>query len=74
MCSHFPGYVEFVVQSIRNKELFHGIDIRYKQCWAYLLWLDEANYAGVTGSLPAGLTEVGSDRIPSQHDTTEEVI
>ncbi|KAJ2953420.1 hypothetical protein O0L34_g1009 [Tuta absoluta] len=41
------GYVEFVVQSIRNKELFHGVDIRYKQCWAHLLWLDEANYAGI---------------------------
>lgn len=41
------GYVEFVVQSIRNKELFHGIDIRYKHCWSYLLWLDEANHAGI---------------------------
>lgn len=58
------GYVEFVVQSIRNKELFHGIDIRYKQCWSYLLWLDEANYAGVQGNLPEGLTEVGSSQLP----------
>ncbi|XP_075982570.1 DNA polymerase epsilon catalytic subunit 1 [Anticarsia gemmatalis] len=58
------GYVEFVVQSIRNKELFHGIDIRYKQCWSYLLWLDEANYAGVQGKLPEGLTEVGSSQLP----------
>jgi DNA polymerase epsilon subunit 1 len=34
------GYIEFVVQSIRNKELFHGIDISYQQCWEYLMWLD----------------------------------
>jgi hypothetical protein len=34
------GYIEFVVQSIRNKELFHGIDISYLQCWEYLMWLD----------------------------------
>ncbi|CAG9565610.1 unnamed protein product [Danaus chrysippus] len=66
------GYVEFVVQSIRNKELFHGIDIRYKQCWTYLLWLDEANYAGIEGKLPAGLEEVGSSQIPDNADVEEE--
>ncbi|OWR54597.1 DNA polymerase [Danaus plexippus plexippus] len=66
------GYVEFVVQSIRNKELFHGIDIRYKQCWTYLLWLDEANYAGIEGKLPAGLVEVGSSQIPDNTDVEEE--
>ncbi|XP_013170989.1 PREDICTED: DNA polymerase epsilon catalytic subunit A [Papilio xuthus] len=59
------GYVEFVVQSIRNKELFHGIDIRYKQCWSYLLWLDEANHAGIQGKLPVGLVEVGSSQVPA---------
>lgn len=34
------GYMEFVVQTIRNKELFHGIEITYDQCWEYLIWLD----------------------------------
>ncbi|CAH0594349.1 unnamed protein product [Chrysodeixis includens] len=65
------GYVEFVVQSIRNKELFHGIDIRYKQCWSYLLWLDEANYAGVQGKLPDGLTEVGSSQLPAASEESD---
>jgi DNA polymerase epsilon subunit 1 len=41
------GYVEFVVQNIRNKEIFHGIEISYKQCWSYLLWLDSANNSGI---------------------------
>ncbi|XP_060805157.1 DNA polymerase epsilon catalytic subunit 1 [Amyelois transitella] len=66
------GYVEFVVQSIRNKEVFHGIDIRYKQCWSYLLWLDEANHAGIQGKLPSGLVEVGSSQIPAAEEGEEE--
>ncbi|XP_028166881.1 DNA polymerase epsilon catalytic subunit A-like [Ostrinia furnacalis] len=66
------GYVEFVVQSIRNKELFHGIDIRYKQCWSYLLWLDEANHAGIQGKLPEGLVEVGSSQVPSTEENGED--
>ncbi|CAH2045106.1 unnamed protein product, partial [Iphiclides podalirius] len=66
------GYVEFVVQSIRNKELFHGIDIRYKQCWSYLLWLDEANYAGIQGKLPQGLVEVGSSQVPAASEQEAE--
>lgn len=35
------------MQSIRNRELFHGIEISYKQCWNYMLWLDLANHAGI---------------------------
>ncbi|CAG4957344.1 unnamed protein product [Colias eurytheme] len=66
------GYVEFVVQSIRNKELFHGIDIRYKQCWSYLLWLDEANFAGIQGKLPEGLVEVGSSQVPQSSEEGED--
>lgn len=54
------------MQSIRNKELFHGIDIRYKQCWSYLLWLDEANHAGIqVGSRPFSVFI--SDEVPFSH-------
>ncbi|XP_067207203.1 DNA polymerase epsilon catalytic subunit 1 isoform X2 [Linepithema humile] len=45
------GYIEFVVQTIRNKELFHSIEITYDQCWEYLIWLDLHNYAGIKGQL-----------------------
>ncbi|XP_029670196.1 DNA polymerase epsilon catalytic subunit A isoform X1 [Formica exsecta] len=45
------GYMEFVVQTIRNKELFHSIEITYDQCWEYLIWLDLHNHAGVKGQL-----------------------
>lgn len=34
------GYVEYIDQSIRRKELFHSIDIRFEKCWEYLIWLD----------------------------------
>ncbi|CAD6231570.1 GSCOCG00001475001-RA-CDS [Cotesia congregata] len=45
------GYIEFVVQTIKNKELFHSIDITYENCWEYLVWLDLANFAGIKGKL-----------------------
>ncbi|XP_050664128.1 DNA polymerase epsilon catalytic subunit 1 isoform X2 [Leptidea sinapis] len=66
------GYVEFVVQSIRNKELFHGIDIRYKECWSHLLWLDQANFAGIQGKLPEGLVEVGSSQVAQSTEESSE--
>ena len=34
------GYMEFVIQTIRNKEIFHSIEISFEQCWEYLIWLD----------------------------------
>ncbi|XP_067618241.1 DNA polymerase epsilon catalytic subunit 1 [Eurosta solidaginis] len=50
------GYVEYVVESLRNKELFHSIQLSYEQCWNFMLWLDQANYAGIRGQLPPGVT------------------
>lgn len=47
--------VEFVVTSIRNKELFHSLEITYRQCWEHLVWLDAANFAGIQGKLPDSL-------------------
>ncbi|KYN13843.1 PREDICTED: DNA polymerase epsilon catalytic subunit A [Trachymyrmex cornetzi] len=46
------GYIEFVVQTIQNKELFHSIDISCEQCWEYLVWLDLHNHAGIKGQSP----------------------
>lgn len=69
------GYVEFVVNSIRNKELFHGIDISYNQCWLHLMWLDPWNHGGVKGNLPEHVQEVGDgnvERIESGSESEEE--
>ncbi|XP_035733285.1 DNA polymerase epsilon catalytic subunit 1-like isoform X2 [Vespa mandarinia] len=45
------GYVEFVVTTIRDKELFHSIEMTSEQCWDYLIWLDLHNYAGIRGKI-----------------------
>jgi len=34
------GYIEYITQSMKNKELFHSIDIKVNQYWEYLMWLD----------------------------------
>ncbi|XP_015190647.1 PREDICTED: DNA polymerase epsilon catalytic subunit A isoform X2 [Polistes dominula] len=46
------GYIEFVVTTIRDKELFHSIEMTSEQCWEYLIWLDFYNYAGIKGKMP----------------------
>ncbi|XP_012159069.1 DNA polymerase epsilon catalytic subunit A [Ceratitis capitata] len=63
------GYVEYVVQSLRNKELFHSIQLSYEQCWNFMLWLDQANYAGIRGQLPPGVT---SDTVLCSVDDDDE--
>lgn len=51
------AYVEYIVQSIRNKELFHSINLTYQQCWEFLIWMDTANYSGPSGKVPKDLLQ-----------------
>lgn len=53
------AYVQYVVNSIRSKELFHSVDITFNQCWEYLMWLDPANHGGIRGTLAKGATQSG---------------
>ncbi|XP_023213231.1 DNA polymerase epsilon catalytic subunit A-like isoform X2 [Centruroides sculpturatus] len=46
------AYAEYIVNSIRNKELFHGLDMTVRNCWEYLLWLDQVNFGGIKGIIP----------------------
>ena len=70
------SYVEYIVQSIRNKELFHSINLTYQQCWEHLLWMDTANFGGPKGKIPkelqADLTQ-NSELVPSEMDDQDEV-
>nr|XP_027207609.1 DNA polymerase epsilon catalytic subunit A-like [Penaeus vannamei] len=50
------AYVQYVVNSIRGKELFHSVDISFNQCWEYLMWLDPANHGGIKGKLPKDIS------------------
>ncbi len=38
------GYVEYITHSMKNKELFHSIDIKVNQYWEYLMWLDVVSW------------------------------
>ncbi|KAL9894607.1 DNA polymerase epsilon catalytic subunit 1 isoform 1-T1 [Glossina fuscipes fuscipes] len=51
------SYVDYIVQSLRNKEIFHSIQLSFEQCWDFMLWLDHANYSGIRGRLPKGIDE-----------------
>lgn len=61
-------YVEYIVKNIRNKELFHSIEITYNKCWEYLLWQDLANHGGVKGILPASISDAGDSQLFSQEN------
>ena len=37
------SYVDYITASIKNKELFHIIDIKMRKCWEYMMWLDAVN-------------------------------
>jgi DNA polymerase epsilon subunit 1 len=37
------AYVEYITNSIRSKDIFHLIDLGYRQCWEVLLWRDSVS-------------------------------
>lgn len=65
------SYVDYIVQNIRNKELFHSVHLSYTQCWEFLLWMDPANFSGVRGRLPKDMNPGGGDNEePAERNTT----
>ena len=47
------AYIEYISEHIRNKEMFHCINIRLSAAWDCLIWLDAANFAGVKSKTDA---------------------
>ena len=43
--SDAKAYVDFILNSIRKKDLFHSIEIKPESCWEYLMWMDQVKYA-----------------------------
>ncbi|XP_043195220.1 DNA polymerase epsilon catalytic subunit A-like [Amphibalanus amphitrite] len=63
------AYMDYVLGSVRSKELFQGMEITYAHCWEYLLWLDPANFGGVRGVLPKTTASLeGEDGRQSSED------
>lgn len=53
--SDASAYIQFILQSINSRELFHSLTMEPVRCWEYLWWMDQANYAGVSVNLPMSL-------------------
>ncbi|XP_068968210.1 DNA polymerase epsilon catalytic subunit 1 [Bombus flavifrons] len=71
------NYMEFVVQTIRDKELFHSIEITFEQCWEYLTWLDVHNYGGIKGKLPKDIentTNTNNENAEDENDSEPEIV
>ncbi|KAL9693094.1 hypothetical protein quinque_012379 [Culex quinquefasciatus] len=62
------AYTDYVVQSIRNKELFHSVSLSYQQSWEFLLWIDSSNFGGIRGN-----PQTGNDEDVPQADEPEEL-
>ena len=39
--SDAKAYVDFILNSIRRKDLFHSIELKSESCWEYLMWMDQ---------------------------------
>lgn len=39
------GYIEYITASMKNKELFHAIDLKLINCWECVMWLDAVSFA-----------------------------
>ncbi|XP_059098833.1 DNA polymerase epsilon catalytic subunit A-like [Tigriopus californicus] len=68
------AYVEYVTNTIHNKELFHSIDMRFSQAWDYLLWCDPANYGGIKSKPPSSLkpSEISGTPVKKKPPTGDE--
>ena len=45
------SYINYVTENIKNKEIFHSIEMGLGNVWDVLMWCDPANYAGVSGDM-----------------------
>ena len=57
--SDASAYIQFILQSINSRELFHSLTMEPVRCWEYLWWMDQANYGGVSVNLPKSLQLLG---------------
>jgi len=45
------SYVKYITDNIKNKEIFHSIEMGMGGVWDVLLWCDPANYGGINSNM-----------------------
>ena len=66
------AYLQFILESIHQKELFHSIEIEPKSCWEYLIWMDQHNYGGIIGQMPDSGTLFGDEETDMAEENSED--
>ncbi|XP_053674267.1 DNA polymerase epsilon catalytic subunit 1 [Anopheles nili] len=67
------SYTDFVVQNIRNRELFHSVSLSFHQAWEFLLWIDPTNYGGIKGNVPKeAITSGETNSLETQEEPDDE--
>lgn len=54
--SDASAYINFILNSISSRELFHSLSLESNRCWEFLWWMDQANYGGMSIPLPKALS------------------
>ena len=70
------AYVDYVTSTIRQKELFHSIDMKMTHSWDFLLWCDPSNFGGIRSKITENKAslEDGMDYIDDEEeDDTPEI-
>merc|ERR1719234_1740620 len=62
------SYVKYVTDNIKNKEIFHSIEMTFVQSWDILLWCDPSNFGGIKSDMK----EVGKKDENEEEDLNEE--
>ncbi len=57
------AYSEYIIKSIKQKPLFHFLDMEIREFWDYLVWYDEYNYGGL-----------GTAKVTSEEEQTLDTI
>ncbi|OWK53601.1 DNA polymerase epsilon catalytic subunit A [Lonchura striata] len=65
------SYMEYIINSIHSKEIFHSLTISFSRCWEFLLWMDPANYGGIKGKVDSRI-HYGEDPQKDTSKTLEE--
>ncbi|CAN8193292.1 unnamed protein product [Coccothraustes coccothraustes] len=74
------SYMEYIINSIHSKEIFHSLTISFSRCWEFLLWMDPANYGGIKGKVDSRIhygekdTSKTLEEEGSEEEEEEEVV